>query len=157
MLPNSASALSMQLVLLCILSFPDLHLWNMHNGSFNPRAAPHRCIHTNLWPYMQGLVAATQGSTQSMSMTLGMAGELGGVAGEGGGSPPKRGAATRGSGDVLAPSATVYRRPYRQVQDNNLAHTSVGLCLIKAQWDSRYMLALPSWHQRIALLEYSMA
>ena len=59
----------------------------------------------------EGMVAATQGSTQSMSMTLGMPGDMGTMAGEGRTSPQKQGGAS--FSNALAPSATVYRRPLR--------------------------------------------
>ena len=60
------------------------------------------------------MVAATQGSTQSMSMTLGMPGDLAGAGPAPAGSPDRPGAGrTPGLGDVLTPSATVYRRPFR--------------------------------------------
>ena len=56
------------------------------------------------------LVQATQGGTQSMSMTLGMPGDLGGLGGDKSGSPGKQGG---GLSDAFAPSVTVYRRPFR--------------------------------------------
>lgn len=62
------------------------------------------------------MLAATQRNTASVSMTLGMPGELAGA----GSAPPQAGSPEKrpqgrpqGRLEALSPSATVYRRPFR--------------------------------------------